>query len=223
MATTKSSDINWSLCSLEDLESIRDDAIKVIAQRRKLLESESSISISISEESIIIRSQIKDIEIEFNSLTDDWSGVLDDPMLAIVVDEIECLDLNRIAKSIIKLIDNNNVNNVNVVNVDNVVNNNVDVDQQWILASEFTNLVCSMIQDAHDTIGQLVDGSGNEFCPETAKLLESFWKDLVELTIGRSSDSRPSKKVIDTAFKSISLLDDDYSKLNMEKLFESAR
>ena len=217
--TTKSSDINWSLCSLEDLESIRDDAIKVIAQRRKLLESESSISISISESSIIIRSQIKDIEIEFNSLTDDWSGVLDDPMLAIVVDEIECLDLNRIAKSIIKLIDNNNVNNVNVVNV---VNNNVDVDQQWILASEFTNLVCSMIQDANDTIGQLVDGSGNEFCPETAKLLESFWKDLVELTIGRS-DSRPSKKVIDTAFKSISLLDDDYSKLNMEKLFESVR
>ena len=216
MATTKSSDINWSLCSLEDLESIRDDAIKVIAQRRKLLESESSISISISEESIIIRSQIKDIEIEFNSLTDDWSGVLDDPMLAIVVDEIECLDLNRIANAI-KSIGNNNV----YANVNNV-NNNVDIDQQWILASEFTNLVCSMIQDAHDTIGQLVDGSGNEFCPETAKLLESFWKDLVELTIGRS-DSRPSKKVIDTAFKSISLLDDDYSKLNMEKLFESVR
>ena len=212
MATTKSSDINWSLCSLEDLESIRDDAIKVIAQRRKLLESESS-SISISESSIIIRSQIKDIEIEFNSLTDDWSGVLDDPMLAIVVDEIECLDLNRIANAI-KSIGNNNINNIN---------NSIDVvDQQWILASEFTNLVCSMIQDANDTIGQLVDGSGNEFCPETAKLLESFWKDLVELTIGRS-DSRPSKKVIDTAFKSISLLDDDYSKLNMEKLFESVR
>jgi hypothetical protein len=190
---TKSSDISWSLCSLEDLESIRDEAIKVIAQRK--LESESSISES------IIRSQIKDIEIEFNSLTDDWSGVLDDPMLAIVVDEIECLDLNRIATAI-KSIDNNV---------------NIDIDQQWILASEFSNLVCSMIQDANDTIGQLVDGSGSEFCPETACLLESFWVDLVKLTIGRHT--RPSEKVIDTALKSISL-DGDYSKLNMKELFE---
>ena len=73
-----------------------------------------------------------------------------------------------------------------------------------------------MIQDANDTIGQLVGGSGGRWCPETAYLLESFWKDLVKLTIGR--DTRPSEKVIDIALKSISL--DDYSQLNMEKLFE---
>jgi hypothetical protein len=193
--TTKSSDINWSLCSLEDLESIRDEAVNVIGQRE--LESKS-----ISES--IIRSQIKDIETEFSSLIDDWSGVLNDPMLAIVVNEVESLELDRIANSI--------------KSIDNDVN--IDVDQQWILACEFSNLVCSMIQDANDTIGQLVDGSGGEFCPNTAKLLESFWKDLVKLTIGR--DTRPSEKVIDTALKSISI-DDDYSKLNMEKLFESVR
>ena len=39
MATTKSSDINWSLCSLQDLESIKDQVVKVIAQR----ESESTL------------------------------------------------------------------------------------------------------------------------------------------------------------------------------------
>jgi hypothetical protein len=29
--TTNKSDINWSLCSLEDLESIRDEAVNAIA------------------------------------------------------------------------------------------------------------------------------------------------------------------------------------------------
>jgi hypothetical protein len=197
MTRTKSSDINWSSCSLEDLESIRDEAVKLIAQRE--LESKS-----ISES--IIRCQIKDIETEYYSLTDDWSSVLCDPISKdLVVNEVECLDLDRIADSIKSIIDNNANADVNV-----------NVDQQWILASEFSNLVCSMIQDANDTIGQLVDGSGGRWCPETAHLLESFWKDLVKLTIGR--DTRPSEKVIDTALKSISL--DDYSQLNMEKLFE---
>ena len=39
MATTKSSNINWSLCSLQDLESIKDQVVKAIAQR----ESESTL------------------------------------------------------------------------------------------------------------------------------------------------------------------------------------
>ena len=39
MVTTKSSTINWSSCSLQDLESIKDQVVKAIAQR----ESESTL------------------------------------------------------------------------------------------------------------------------------------------------------------------------------------
>ena len=39
MATTKSSNINWSSCSLQDLECVRDQVVKAIAQR----ESESTL------------------------------------------------------------------------------------------------------------------------------------------------------------------------------------
>ena len=57
MVTTKASNINWSLCSLHDLERIRDQVVKAIAQR----ESESTLE--------SIQRLTKGIQIEFNSLT----------------------------------------------------------------------------------------------------------------------------------------------------------
>ncbi|OEU06844.1 hypothetical protein FRACYDRAFT_252657 [Fragilariopsis cylindrus CCMP1102] len=58
MVTTKSSDINWSPCSLQDLVSISHQVVKVIAQRK----SESTLE--------SIQRLTKGIQTEFNSCTE---------------------------------------------------------------------------------------------------------------------------------------------------------
>ena len=117
----------------------------------------------------------KGIQTEFNSFTGDSSTYRE-------VHILESLDLDRIAEAI--------------KSTDDV---NIDVDQRWILAIGFSNLVCSMIHVADGMYGKLVNGSAGKFCPDTTWLLEdTLWKDLVRSTL--ECGTCPSEDVINVAF-----------------------
>ena len=84
MVTTKSSTINWSSCSLQDLESIKDQVVKAIAHLTWI-----RINFGIDSAS----NQRYVIQTKFNSLTGDSSTYRE-------VHILESLDLDRIAEAI---------------------------------------------------------------------------------------------------------------------------
>ena len=81
MVTTKSSNINWSSCSLQGLECVRDQVVKAIAQR-----DQNHLW------NRLIQRLTKGIQTGFNSLTGDSSTYRE-------VHILESLDLDRIAES----------------------------------------------------------------------------------------------------------------------------
>eukprot|EP00548_Thalassiothrix_antarctica_P019560 CAMPEP_0194189488 /NCGR_PEP_ID=MMETSP0154-20130528/59227_1 /TAXON_ID=1049557 /ORGANISM="Thalassiothrix antarctica, Strain L6-D1" /LENGTH=146 /DNA_ID=CAMNT_0038910675 /DNA_START=75 /DNA_END=512 /DNA_ORIENTATION=+ len=56
---------------------------------------------------------------------------------------------------------------------------NEGVETQWKSALSFSKLLIRMINDAEDYAEKLVNGSIGEWCPETAKTVESLWQTLV--------------------------------------------
>ena len=95
MVTTKSSNVNWSSCSLQDLVSISYQVVKVLPQRK----SESSLE--------SIQRLTKGIQTECNSLAGDSSTYRE-------VHILESLDLDRIAEEI-KSIDDEGIINETAV------------------------------------------------------------------------------------------------------------
>jgi hypothetical protein len=56
-----------------------------------------------------------------------------------------------------------------------------DVDSRWELAINYTEVVSSIISNADDYAGKLVNGSCGDFCENTASLIVSMWEQLVGL------------------------------------------
>eukprot|EP00918_Siedleckia_nematoides_P103557 GHVU01226044.1.p1 GENE.GHVU01226044.1~~GHVU01226044.1.p1 ORF type:complete len:293 (+),score=33.20 GHVU01226044.1:111-881(+) len=55
-----------------------------------------------------------------------------------------------------------------------------NVDERWEAAVEFTEETAGMIQSASETFEKLVNGSCGEWCPDSARIVERLWEELMK-------------------------------------------
>ena len=74
----------------------------------------------------------------------------------------------------------------------------VDVDEKWMTALYFSQLVIGMIDSAQEYAFELANGSEGDWCPKAAASLENFWREMIN-----GSTSLPSAYTVEHIYEAL--------------------
>lgn len=72
-----------------------------------------------------------------------------------------------------------------------------DINERWKLSLKASSILSSMILEAQDQAGKLVNGSMGEWCPNTGSSIENLWKKILEKDAQDSNKDALCPKLID--------------------------